>query len=59
VIRNDPARQSVGGGQLEEFTRELSRLAIDKAGKEAQLKTVRRQLEDVQKQLGQALGSDR
>jgi len=59
ALRSDATRQSAGGGQLEEFVRELSRLAVDKAGKEAQLKTLRRQLEDVQKQLTQAQGSDR
>jgi len=51
LVREDVGKQSAGGGQLEEFSRELSRLAIDKAGKEAQQQTVRRQLEDVQKQL--------
>jgi hypothetical protein len=49
----------VGGGQREEFARELSRLVIDKAEKEAQQQTVRRQLEEVQKQLTQALASHR
>jgi len=57
VIRNDPARRSASGGQLEEFTKELHRLMVDKAGKEAQLKTVRKQLEDVQKQLAQVAPS--
>jgi chromosome segregation ATPase len=52
VIRGDTSRRSAGG-QLEEFTRELRRLAIDKAEKEAQLQTVHRQLEKVQKQLAQ------
>ena len=58
VIRNDPARQSAGGGQLEEFTKELPRLAVDRAGREAQLTTVRRQLEEVQKQLAQIAPSE-
>ncbi len=59
ALRSDATRQPAGGGQSEEFTRDLSRLAVDKAGKEAQLKTVRRQLEDVQKLLAQAQRSDR
>jgi len=59
MIGDDANKRSAGGGQLEEFTRELRRLAIDKAGKEAQQQTVRRQLEEVQKQLAQALVSDR
>ncbi|MCL5280766.1 MAG: hypothetical protein M1376_12765, partial [Planctomycetes bacterium] len=46
-------KRAAGGGQVEEFTRELRRLAVDKAGKEAQLQTVRGQLEQVQKQLAQ------
>jgi chromosome segregation ATPase len=52
--RREELSKLAGGGQLEEFTRELSRLAIDKAGKEAQQQVVRRQLEEVQKQLAQA-----
>lgn len=57
LIRGDAGKQSAGGGQLEEFTRELSRLAIDKAQKEAQVQVVRRQLEEVQKQLAQIMPS--
>jgi chromosome segregation ATPase len=51
--RREELSKQAGGGQLEEFTKELSRLAIDKAGKEAQQQIVRRQLEEVQKQLAQ------
>jgi hypothetical protein len=59
VIRGDASKGSAGGGQLEEFTRELRRLAIDRAGKEAQQQTLRRQLAEVQKQLAQALTLNR
>jgi chromosome segregation ATPase len=58
-IRSGAGKESAGGGQLEELTSELNRLTIDKAGKESQLQTVRRQLEEVQKQLAQALAADR
>ena len=57
--RREELSKQAGGGQLEEFTKELSHLAIDKAEKEAQLQIVRRQLEEVQKQLAQALALDR
>ena len=53
--RREELSRQTGGDQLEEFTKELSRLAIDKAVKEAQLQVVRRQLDQVQKQLSQAL----
>jgi hypothetical protein len=53
--RREELSKQAGGGQLEEFTKELSRMAIDKAEKEAQLQIVRRQLDEVQKQLAQAL----
>jgi hypothetical protein len=56
--RQEELTRQAGGGQLEEFTRELSRMAIDKAEKEAQLQIVRKQLDDVQKQLMQALTFD-
>ncbi len=55
--RADLSKQ-VGGDQLEEFNKELSRMAIDKAEKEAQLQIVRKQLDEVQKQLAQALAFD-
>jgi hypothetical protein len=54
--RREELSKQAGSGQLEEFTKELSHLAIDKAEKEAQLQIVRRQLDDVQKQLAEALG---
>jgi chromosome segregation ATPase len=55
AIRGDASKRLGDGGQLEEFTKELSRLTVDKAGKEAQLQTVRKQLEEVQKQLAQTV----
>ncbi len=57
LMRDGTGKQAAGEGQLEEFTKELSRLAVDKAGKEAQLQTVRRQLAEVQKQLAQVAPS--
>jgi hypothetical protein len=56
--REDELRKQAGGGQLEEYNKELSRMAIDKAEKEAQLQIVRRQLDEVQRQLAQALAFD-
>jgi len=56
--RREELSRQAGGGQLEEFTKELSRMAIDKAEKEAQLQIVRRQLDEVQTQLAQALTFD-
>ena len=53
--RREELSKQAGGGQLEEFTKELSRLAIDKAEKEAQLQIVRKQLDEVQRELSQAL----
>jgi len=51
VRRREELTRLTGGGQLEEFTRDLSRRTIDQAEKEAQLQVVRRQLEQVQEQL--------
>ncbi|MCX5646896.1 MAG: hypothetical protein NTZ17_19785, partial [Phycisphaerae bacterium] len=56
--RREELSKQAGGGQLEEFTRELSRMAIDKAEKEAQLQIVRKQLDEVQRQLAQVLAFD-
>jgi len=53
LIRKDTNQQPAGAGQLDEFTKDLGRLAMDKAKKEARLQTVCRQLEEVQKQLTQ------
>ena len=55
--RREEWSKQAGGGQLGEFTRELSRLAIDSVGAKAQLQIVRQQLEDVQKRLGQVAPS--
>jgi hypothetical protein len=56
--RREELSRQAGGAQLEEFTKELSHLAIDKAEKEAQLQMVHRQLDEVQRQLAQALTFD-
>jgi chromosome segregation ATPase len=59
VLRGEAGKGAAGDGQLEEFNRELRCLTVDKAGKAAQQQIVRRQLEEVQKQLAQALAPDR
>jgi hypothetical protein len=56
--RQEELTRQAGGGQLEEFTKELSHLAVDKAEKEAQLQIVLKQLDEVQKQLMRALTFD-
>ncbi len=56
--RREELSKQAGGSQLEEFNKELSRMAIDKAEKEAQLQIVRKQLDEVQRQLAQALTFD-
>lgn len=56
--RREELSRQAGGGQLEDFNKELNRLVVDKAEKEAQLRIVREQLDEVQKQLTQALTSD-
>ena len=56
--RREELSKQAGGGQLEEFHKELSRMAVDTAEKVAQLKIVRQQLDEVQKQLAQALAFD-
>jgi hypothetical protein len=56
--RREELSGQAGGRQLDEFTKELSRLAINKAEWEAQLQIVRKQLDEVQRQLMQALTFD-
>lgn len=56
--RQEELTRQAGGGQLEEFTKELSRIAIDRAEKEAQLQIVRKQLDEVQKAMAQMLTFD-
>jgi hypothetical protein len=45
-MRGAASKESAGGGQ---FTKEVSRLVLDKAGKEAQQRVVRQQLEEKDK----------
>jgi chromosome segregation ATPase len=54
TIRSEASKGSASVGPLDEFTRDLNRLAVDKAQKEAQQQVLRRQLDQVQKQLAQA-----
>jgi len=52
--RREELSKQVGGGQLEQFSSEMGRIAIDKAEKEAQQEILRRQLAQVQQQLARA-----
>ena len=52
--RREEMMKSAGGGQLEQYNAELSRIAVDKADKQAQLDVLRQQLGDIQRQLMQA-----
>jgi hypothetical protein len=52
--RREELMKSAGGGQLEQYNAELSRIAIDKAERQAQLEVLHKQLGDVQRQLMQA-----
>ena len=56
--RREELSKQAGGSQLDEFNKELTRIVIDQAEKRAQLKIVRTQLDEVQKQLAQALTFD-
>ncbi|MCL5280769.1 MAG: hypothetical protein M1376_12780 [Planctomycetes bacterium] len=56
--RREELSKQAGGSQLDEFNKELTRIVIDQAEKRAQLKIVRTQLDEVQKQLAQALAFD-
>ncbi len=56
--RQEELTRLAGGGQLEDFNKEMSHLVVDKAEKEAQRQVARSQLDEVQKQLAQALGYD-
>jgi hypothetical protein len=56
--RREELSKQAGGSQLDEFNRELTRIVIDQAEKRAQLEIVRTQLDEVQKQLAQALTFD-
>jgi len=56
--RREELSHQAGGGQLDEFNKELTRIVIDQAEKRAQLKIVRTQLDEVQRQLAQALAFD-
>jgi hypothetical protein len=56
--RREELSRQAGGTELEDFTKELSHLAVDKAEKEAQLQVVRRQLDELQRRLVQVLTFD-
>jgi hypothetical protein len=56
--RREELGKQAGGGQLDEFTRELSRIEIDLAEKVAQEKVLTGQLNEVQKGLAQASAFD-
>ncbi|OHB64366.1 MAG: hypothetical protein A2Y77_17830 [Planctomycetes bacterium RBG_13_62_9] len=52
--RREELSRQAGGGQLEEFNKELSRMAVDQAERRAQLGILNDQLQGVQRQLAQA-----
>jgi hypothetical protein len=52
--RREELSKQVGGGQLEQLSSELSRIAIDGAEKQAQRTALREQLDQVKQQLAQA-----
>jgi len=52
--RREELSKQVGGGQLDQLTGEMSRMAIDRAEKEAQRDILNKQLAQVQQQLAQA-----
>jgi hypothetical protein len=54
VKRREELARQTGGGQLEQYNNELSRIAIDKAEKTVQLEILRKQLDETQRQLVQA-----
>jgi chromosome segregation ATPase len=52
--RREELSKQVGGGQLDQLTGEMSRMAIDRAEKEAQRDILNKQLAQVRQQLAQA-----
>jgi hypothetical protein len=52
--RREALSLTAGGGQIEKFNTDLSRMAIDKAEKRARLQVLKMQLEEAQKDLAQA-----
>ncbi len=52
--RREELGKQAGGGQLEQFTSELSRMAVDRAEKQAQLDILRQQFKEVRQQLAEA-----
>jgi chromosome segregation ATPase len=52
--RREELGRSVGGGQIDGFSSELARVAVDAAEKRAQLDILRRQLEEVRRELAKA-----
>jgi len=56
--RREELSKQAGGGQLDQLTSEMSRMAIDRAEKEAQRGILEKQLAQVQQQLAQASAFD-
>ncbi len=56
--RREELSKQAGGGQLEQLTGEMGRIAIDRAEKQAQLNIVHQQLEEVQRELAEASAFD-
>jgi hypothetical protein len=56
--RREELGKSAGGGQVEEFNRELSQMTVEKAGKLAQRELLGQQFAEVQRDLAQASAFD-
>ena len=56
--RREELSRSAGGGQIEQFNEELSRLEIDMAEKRAQSDMLRQQLEEIQREIASAATFD-
>jgi hypothetical protein len=56
--RREELGKQLGAGRIEQFNNELSRIAIDRAEKQVQLEILRKQADDVQRQLARASAFD-
>ncbi len=56
--RREELSKSAGGGQLDAFNKELSQMAVERAGKEAQQSALNQRLAEVQRELARAPAFD-
>jgi hypothetical protein len=56
--RREELSKSAGGGQLDAFNKELSQMAVERAGREAQQSALNQQLAEVQRDLARASALD-